>query len=210
MALFDGLYLYEIVLLICGVVFFLGLLVTLLWKIFANQEYKNLLPFFMLPIVMIGFPSITSIKVKGEVVEIDKTTHDLQSKPQDQQTRAALQTQVAKLGARPLKDPIILASLANAQFALGDENKAASILKRALAATPNLAPAVELKNKIELVNNLRAQTAAAESHPDDAKASEQLLGTYSKLSQVPTANPKLIEALSKAEALLQKNAADSH
>jgi len=210
MALFDGLYLYEIVLLICGVVFFLGLLVALFWKVFSNQEYKNLLAFFVLPIAMIGFPSITSIQVKDGVVEIDKTTHELQSKPQDQQARAALQAQVSKIETRPFKDPTLLATLARAQFALGDESKAESNLNTALAAAPNLAPAVELKSKIELTKNLRAQTAAAESQPDNAKAREELRITYTKLSQLPIANPKAIETLSKAQAVLQKNAAGSH
>jgi hypothetical protein len=207
MALFDGLYLYEVVLLICGVVFFVALLAAFLRKVFLNQEYKNLLAFFVLPIAMIGFPSIKSIQVKDGMVEIDKTTHDLQSKPQDQQTRAALQSQVLKIEARPFKDPTVLATLARAQFALGDENKAESNLNTALAAAPNLAPAVELKNKIELTKDLRAQTIAAESHPEDAKAREELQSTYSKLRQVPIANPKAIETLSRAQAVLSRNAA---
>jgi hypothetical protein len=210
MALFDGLYLYEIVLLVCGVVLFLGLLVALLRKVFLNQDYKNLLFFFVLPIAMIGFPSITSIQVKDGVVEIDKTTHDLQSKPQDQQTRAALESQVLKIETRPFKDPTVLATLARAQFALGDESKAESNLNTALAAAPNLAPAVELKSKIDLTKNVRAQTVAAESHPDDARVQEELQRSVAKLSQVPLANPKAIATLSKAQAVLQKNAAVSH
>jgi hypothetical protein len=204
MTLFDGLYLYEIVLLICGILMFLGLLIALLWKVFSNQEYKNLLAFFVLPIAMIGFPSITSIQVKDGVIAIEKQTTTLQSTPQDQSTRAALQTQVSKLEARPIKDPTLLTTLARAQFALGDESKAESNLNTAMAATPNLPAAVELKEKIELTKNLRAQTVAAEGHPEDTKAREELQNTYNKLSQFKIANPKAIETLSRAQVVLQK------
>jgi hypothetical protein len=210
MALFDGLYLYEIALLICGVMMFLGLLAALLRKLFSNHEYKGLLAFFVLPIAMIGYPSITSIQVKDGAVEIDKTTHELQSKPQDQQTRASLQAQVSQFERRPFKDPALLATLARAQFALGDESKAESNLKTALAANPNLAPAVELKNKMELTKDLKAQTVAAESHPNDAKARAELHSTYTKVSQLPIANPKVIETMAKAQVLLQKNAGGTH
>jgi len=207
---FEGLYLYEVVLLICGVIMFLGLLAALLWKVFSNREYKGLLAFFVLPIAMIGYPSISSLQVKSGVADIEIQTTALQNQPQDQQTRATLQSQVSKIESRPFKDPTILANLARAQFALGDESKAESNLNTALAAAPSLAPAVELKNKIELTKNLRAQTVAAESRPDDAKAREELQGTYTKLTQLPIANPKVIETLSKAHAVLQNNAAGSH
>jgi hypothetical protein len=207
---FEGLYLYEVVLLICGVMMFLGLLAALLWKVFSNREYKGLLAFFVLPIAMIGYPSISSFQVKSGAADIEIQTTALQNKPQDQQTRAVLQSQVSKIESRPFKDPTILATLARAQFALGDESKAESNLNTALAAAPNLAPAVELKNKIELTKNLRVQTVAAESRPDDTKAREELQGTYTKLSRLSTANPKVIETLSKAQAVLQKNPAGSH
>lgn len=210
MSLFDGLYLYEIVLLICGVLLFLALLAALLRKVFTNQEYKGLLAFFALPIVMIGFPAISSVKVGEGVVEIDKQTTALLSKPQDQQTRANLQSQVSQIEARPFKNPTVLATLARAQFALGDESKAESNLNTALAAAPTLAPAVELKNKIELTKNLKAQTAAAESHPDDPKAREELRSTFTKLNQLQVANPKVIESMAKAQVVLQKNTAGSH
>ncbi len=206
MAIFDGLYLYEVVLLICGVLMFFALLAGLLWMIFSNRNYKGLLIFFMLPIAMIGFPSITSIQLKDGAIEIDKQTTALQGNPQNTQARATLQAQVAKIEARPFKDPAIMSTLARAQFALGDENKAESNLITALAASPNASGAVELKNKIELTKNLKAQVAAVEAQPGDAKAREELRSTYMKLSQLPLANPKAIAMLSRAQAVLEKKA----
>ena len=76
-----------------------------------------------------------------------------------------------------------------------------------LAASPNLAQAVELKNKIELTKNLKAQTVAAEAQPGDAKAREELRSTYMKLSQLPLANPKAIAMMSRAQTVLQKDTA---
>lgn len=210
MALFDGLYIYEVVLLICGIALFLALLAAFLRKVFTNQGYVGLLAFFVMPIAMIGFPAITSFQVKTSVGDIELQTNALQSHPQDQTARAALQTEVSKIEARPIKDPTLLATIARAQFALGDESKAESNLKIVLASSPTLAPAVELKNKIELTNNLKAQTTAAESHPEDTKAREELQSTYTKLSQLPLANPKAIATMSKAQTVLQQKAPNSH
>ncbi len=207
MALFDGLYLYEVVLLVCGVLMFIGLLAGLLWMIFSNRHYKGLLLFFVLPITMIGFPSITSIQIQDGTIDIEKQTTALQGNPQDAQARATLQAQVAKLETRPFKDPATVTRLARAQFALGNEEKAESTLNTALAASPNLAGAVELKKKIELTKNLKAQTAAAEAQPGDAKAREELRSTYTKLSQLPLANPKAIALMSRAQTVLEKDAA---
>jgi hypothetical protein len=207
MAIFDGLYLYEVVLLVCGVLMFFALLAGLLWMIFSNRNYKGLLIFFVLPIAMIGFPSITSIQLKDGAIEIEKQTTALQGNPQNTQARATLQAQVAKIEARPFKDPAIMSTLARAQFALGDENKAESNLNTALAASPNAAGAAELKNKIELTKNLKAQVAAVEAQPGDVKSRDELRSTYMKLNQLPLANPKAIAMLSRAQAVLEKKAA---
>src|SRR5450432_1740932 len=141
MALFDGLYIYEVVLMICGIALFLALLAAFLRKVFTNQNYIGLLAFFVLPIAMIGFPAVTSFQVKTEVGDIELQTTALQSHPQDETARTALQAQVSKIEARPIKDPTLLATIARAQFSLGDESKAESNLKTVLATAPTLASA---------------------------------------------------------------------
>lgn len=206
MAMFDGLYTYEIAILIAGAVLFVVLIVAFLRQLFTNRPYQGLLAFFVLPIGMMGFPAITSFQIKDGTVEIDKTTHDLQSKPQDPQTRASLEGAVAKLASRPIHDPRVLTTIARAQFALGQDNEAESNLDKVLTTSPNLPAATELKTKIELTKNLTHLTTVAAAEPDNSKVKEELQGTYSKLAQQPMANPKALEAMSKAKTLLGKSA----
>lgn len=59
--LFDGLLLYEITLLMLGVFLFLILSIGLLYYIIKKEQIAKLLFFFFIPIVMIGYPSITQI-----------------------------------------------------------------------------------------------------------------------------------------------------
>jgi hypothetical protein len=205
MALFDGLYLYQIAILVCGCLLFLALLVALLWKVFSNQDYKGLLTFFLIPIVMIGFPAFSSFELKTDLGDLEVQTTNLQSKPQDQQARTALQANVANIESRPFNDPTVLATIARAQYALGDENKAQTNLNKALAAAPTLVPAVELKNKIELATHLQEAISTTQSQPDNPKAREELQSTYTKLSQLQVANPKLISTMSRAKAVLEKH-----
>ncbi len=206
MALFDGLYGFEIALLIGGAILFVVLIVAFLRQIFTNRPFTGLLLFFVLPIGMMGFPAITSIKIKDGTVEIEKQTHALQSKPQDQQARAALEIAVSKVADRPIHDPNTLTTVAQAQFALGHDAQAESNLNQVLAANPNLPAADALKTKMELTRTLNALTSAAERQPDDSKLRTQLQTTYSKLNEQPVANPKALETLSRARTILEKPA----
>ena len=69
--LVDGLYGYEIVLGALGVLLFVALLPMLLRQIWRDKPYGGLLAFFILPVAMIGFPSIKSIQYKDGVVSLE-------------------------------------------------------------------------------------------------------------------------------------------
>lgn len=207
MAIFDGLYSYEIALLIGGAILFVVLIVAFLRQVFTNRKYAGLLLFFVLPIAMMGFPAITKIQIQNGTVEIDKATHELQSKPQDTAARAALEADLSKIGQRPIRDPKVLTTLAQAQFALGHDNQAEANVNQVLAAAPNLTAATELKTKIDLTKNLTNLTTAAESQPDNVKVRQELQSTYSQLSRTPVANPKALETMSRARLVLEKKAA---
>ncbi len=72
MNVFDGLHLYEIVLLVLGVILFLVLLVALIIFLIQGRSIKSLLLFFVVSVLMIGFPSVTKFKFDKDGVEIDK------------------------------------------------------------------------------------------------------------------------------------------
>jgi tetratricopeptide (TPR) repeat protein len=203
MAFFDGLYNYEIISLICGGLLFVVLLAAFLRKVFTNQPYAALLPFFMVTVIMIGFPAWSSVKVSDGVVEIDKQAHDLQQSPNDAALRSSLQSNVNNLSARPFKSAQTVATLAEAQFALGQEEQAKQNLDKALGTDPTLSRAQDLKAKIEVATKLSALTAAAEHKPDDPQVKQQLQGAVQAASQYKFANPNAVSNMKRATTILQ-------
>jgi tetratricopeptide (TPR) repeat protein len=203
MTFFDGLYSYEIISLICGGLLFIVLLAALLRKVFTNQPFAALLPFFMVTVIMIGFPAWSSVKVSDGVIEVDKQAHALQENPNDAALRSNLQSNVNNLSSRPFKNAQTVATLAAAQFALGQEDQAKQNLDKALATDPTLKPAQDLKSKIEVATKLSALTAAAEQKPDDLQVKQQLQGAVQAASQYKFANPAALNSMKRATTILQ-------
>ena len=61
MELFHGLYNYEIVLMVAGILFFIFLVLLLAYLVVKGKEYKQMLAFFVFPVIMIGFPGVKKI-----------------------------------------------------------------------------------------------------------------------------------------------------
>src|SRR5688572_16891393 len=82
-ALTSGLLLGEIILMVLGVMLFVTLLVLLIIKVGRNQSASSLLFFFILPVVMIGFPTIQSFKV-NDFLEVTRiATRAVEENPSD-------------------------------------------------------------------------------------------------------------------------------
>ena len=99
MKFFNGLYSYEIVMLVLGVLLFLVALVKLMKKASAG-----LVVFFLLAIAMIGYPSIQSIQYEKGVITVDKKVHDLEANPGNEALRASLQQDMGKIEGRANND----------------------------------------------------------------------------------------------------------
>lgn len=195
----DGMHLYEFVLLIAGSLLFIVLLIAFLRQIFTKQPYKSLLAFFLLPIMMIGFPAISEIKIEQGVIEIQKQTDALREDPNNAEKRASLQNSLAKLEERPFKDPGTLATIATAQFAVGHDASAERNLNQALAVNPSLPQAQELQKRIQVASQLKQLSAAAEAQPNDPQVKQQLQSTAARAQQLKVVNPEALKAIAKAQ-----------
>lgn len=198
----DGLYPFEEVLLVLGVVLFIVLLIAFLRNVFRDKPYAGLLLFFMVPIVMIGYPSIQSIQISDSAITIATKTAQLAQNPNDEQLRASLQTDVAKLSARPIRDAQTTATLAEAQFALGNEAAAQTNLQKALSANPKLVAATQLQKKIQLTQKLSTLTEQAKSQPADTATKTELQSTVTELQRVGVANPTAVRNMAAARVVL--------
>lgn len=151
MYLFDGLRLYEIVLLILGTLLFLVLLVLLIVAIVRNRSVKAFILLFPISIVMIGFPAITKIKFDRDGVEIDKITKELVENPSNTELKTKLETLVQKVRPRASESQDGLVKIARAEAVLGDQEKAVKTLDQALTSNPQLEVAKDLKMRLNAV-----------------------------------------------------------
>jgi hypothetical protein len=200
--MFDGLYLFEWVLMVLGVILFVVLVIGFFYQLTHKGNIVALLGFFLVPVAMIGYPSLQSIQIKDGVVTLDKTTDALHANPTDTSTRQSLEQQVTKLGQRSFSDAATLTSLSKAQFALGDEQTAKANLSKALQMNPGLSTAKELQTKIASVDQLATLTSKVQSNPGDQQAKEQLSQVVNTASQQPIANPSALLKVAQAQAAL--------
>lgn len=195
MALFQGLYLFEIVLMILGVVLFLVALVML-----RTPPISTKLPLFVVAVAMIAWPSVKSLQYKDGVVQIDTNTQALLNNPTDTSARSAVQASLPGIAARSASDPRSALILARAQYALGDQSAAEASLAQALQADPNNPEALKLKSRIESINQLQALTAEVTKNPANTAVKEQLRKQVTEVAETPLANPNALAILASAQA----------
>ena len=199
MKFFDGLYNYEIVLLVLGVLLFL----VALAKLIRGKANAGLVVFFLLSVSMIGYPSVQSIDYQKGVFSIKKQVHDLEADPGNEALRTSLQKNIVKVEGRPSKEPETDLTLAQAHFALGNEADAKAKLAAATQKKADLPEASDLSKKIELSDRLKAQTAKVEAAPNDTAARAQLDQTVSQVNQTRIANPTTLHNVTRAQTILK-------
>jgi len=198
MGLFDGLYSYEVILLVLGAFFFVVLVVLLAVLVAKGRPYGKMAGFFVFPLIMMGFPGLKSVEFKDGVVSIERLTRDLQQNPTDGAKRAELKQKLNELKTRPATDPAAIASIGSAQFALGEHKAAEETLQRVITKAPQLPQVQELKKRIDIDNSLKNLTAKVEQNPADHAAKLQLEKTVDQAAQIHTASPELLANIARA------------
>ncbi len=205
MPLLDGLTLPEWILLVAGCVLFLVLVVMLLQASLHNKSYKALLPFFALPVVMIGFYAIQSIEIGQYTITLANETASLQNNPNDAAVRSSLKSTLEKIGSRPFTNPDTLTKIAAAHFALGNESAAKEALAKALKADPTQPSALQLQRRINVATKLTSLAQAAEKQPSNAEVKQQLQSTVEEAKQYKFANPAAVQAMQKATRMVHED-----
>jgi hypothetical protein len=77
----EGLQNYEFILLVLGILLFFVLLFLLIFCVVKNRSIKPLLLFFVLSLVMIGFPGIQKIKFEQAGIEFEKAAKEALNNP---------------------------------------------------------------------------------------------------------------------------------
>jgi tetratricopeptide (TPR) repeat protein len=202
MALIAGLQIYEVVMLVLGVILFF-VLVTLLLK---GREPLKLLPLFLVCAILIGWHSIK--KITGpDNIEIDTNQMQtdvaaLENDPTNAQARATLQSAYNVTKSQSSKDPNALTLTARAALALGDQKDALDRIGQALKVNPDFQPALDLQERVDAETKLPKLTTQVENNPTDPTAKAQLQQTISTIAKQPILNPGTLTNVAQAQTVL--------
>lgn len=203
MKLLDGLFFYEIVLLGLGILLFITVLILLI--IFAGQKrpLKDLILFFLVSIIMIGYPSIQKIVYDNGVITVEKLAKGVSQNPADSVQRNELETTIRKMESRSVKDPETLVELGKAQAALGDTVKAERYIGKALLISPELSEAKILRTQFNTPQvQLEKIITEVEENPLDSAVKIKLENKVTDMPVTPGSNAAVMTTAAKAHVLL--------
>ena len=129
--LLDDLLIYELALLVLGVLLFLILSIGLAYYIVKNENIKKLLYFFPISIIMIGYPSIKEITVSKDKFEIVKYQQDFIDNPKNEQAREKLEEFVEEYESRA-KSPEDIVQISKTNLLLGNAQEAIKFADKAI------------------------------------------------------------------------------
>ena len=146
----ESFFNYEKILLLLGTALFLVLLMGLILFIIRREKITQYyLLAFMIPVLMIGYPSIQRFSFLNELFVLEQKVEYMETHPKDEAARKALKESLEKLGNRPISNPEKLAILAQAHFYLKEYKMAKRYANSALDQQPENLKARALKRELD-------------------------------------------------------------
>lgn len=155
--IFDGLFGYERLMLICGFVLFVFALAAITLMIVQRRDFKAATLLLVFAVVLMGFPGIAAVKFSQGMVEIDRLRGQ-PAPPTDPQQKQQYEQTLANLEQRAAGNPQLQAEVADGYRAIGEVDKAYDLARSVLATKP--APAVRQTLLPTLTAKLEQTTAA--------------------------------------------------
>ena len=195
----------EFVLLCLGTILFFTLLIILIIMAVQKRDIKVLLLFFLIPLAMIGWPTIKSMKVTPTGFELNNA--NITKAQSNQEARSQLEKITKHLNVTNISNPDSIKLLAKANAVLGDTNIAIQQVERVLKKYPNDKEALHLRNIYSTPDViLQKNIDKVKTNPTDPNAKAQL---QSNLQQIETGTetkkPNLIK-VAAAHYLLEDTA----
>ena len=146
MNIFQNLCPHESILMILGIVLFAALIFVLIWSVVKEKKVGILLPFFLLPVIMVGYPSLGTIKYENNKFELENQKQKLfegDFTPEEYEAFTTAYLAIAQ-SCKSNHDPEAQESLAEAQLATGNFEEAREIASRTLNLQPGNLAAQEI------------------------------------------------------------------
>ena len=141
---------HELVLIILGFILGLVLIFVFLFGALRGKTNLKLLYGFIVPLIMIGYPSIRSIEFSKDVIRIDKLVEQVNRNPMDTVATRALINEIATLPkSRCVTSSDAMNAIANAQASVGMYDSAKVTIAKAVALNPNSSKVLQSKKGIE-------------------------------------------------------------
>lgn len=196
--LLDGLFLYEITLLILGALLFLVLIVLLTVKVATRQPIKVLIPFFIIPILMIGFPGIEQFNFMNGMAELKTKINRAIEEPDNEELMAEIRESVERYSARPVRVPQNLVVFGEAYEVLDRSDEAKNIANSVLEKQPDFSPALQLRSRIEINETARK----VQENPEDQQIQRELERKVSTFEPRSERDPRNFLSIARAYDVL--------
>jgi tetratricopeptide (TPR) repeat protein len=190
MKLLEGILFYELVLIFLGILVSMALLFAFLESVKKNKTNLKTIYAFIVPLIMIGYPSIQKIQFDNGVINIEKNAKEVEKNPLDTVLQKQLLQSLNQLSAPRLNEsPAALSAVANAQVALGRYDAAQMWIRQAVKLDSTAAPVIAGKQKI------KKKTDSKKQFDQKVKQVDKQLKTLEKQPQNKTVRDSISQAL---------------
>lgn len=204
---------HESILMMLGIVMFAALIFAFVWNVVKEKKIAVLLPFFLLPIIMVGYPSIGTIQYEEGKLNLQSALDKLmdgniEEGGYEEFTNAYL---AISQSCKANHDPEAQNTMAEAQLATGNFEEAREIAERTLQMQPQNTMALEIRQKsteqiqrtdefTNQINQLNRTIALMEAgNMDREQGINSMSATLSEIN--PPQNIETQDALNLAKAL---------
>jgi len=203
MKLIDGLYFHELVLLGLGILLFITILILLIIFAVQKRRLRELVLFFFLSIIMIGYPSIQKIVYDNGVVTIDKYAKTDTQFPPDSTRQSQMEIAMGKIEGRPTSNSKTILDLGKVHAILGDTVKAEKLVDRALLISPDFSEARKLQAEFNTPQvQIEKMITEIEKNPGNITTRNELEKKISSLQITSNSGSSVMTTAAKAQILL--------
>ncbi len=202
----DGLQLHEVAMFMLGGLLFIVLLFLIVLFALRKRQLKPLLLFFIIPIIMLGWPSIAKIQLNNEGLTLVNNLKELEKSPGDVALQSKVEQSVQALEEKNVNAPDKLATIARAKYLLGEDSGALETLSKIPEADKAALGVKELQRTILVTRDLERKLEKAEASPtpeslEILKITKTQIEAESKLSK----NARLQRYMVKSDSLIKTN-----
>lgn len=190
--LFSGLLIYEITLLLLGVFLFLILSIGLLYYIIKKEQIKKLLLFFIVPIVMIGYPSIKEISISKDRIALIKYQDLLVENPSDSVAKEKVEEYTEKLERRAVSSEALV-QISKSNLLLGNNDEAVAYANKALVKDNTNQKARDLRELVTVQEKMEEQVRRQPSAISDTTRLKNMIQDVEVTDDLNNLKPFMIK-----------------